>query len=445
MTGVLAVVVPVSGQMINEDAKLLAIDGVAGDRFGTSVAVDNGIIAVGSPQQPSNGLYAGSAYVFDALTGVQIAKLIPNDGAADDEFGISIAIDNGIVAVGAFLNDANGTNSGSAYLFDLSTGIQIAKLLPNDGPAGAGFGRSIAIGNGIVAVGAVSGFNANGVRSGSAYLFDVSTGVQIVKLIPTDSAENDFFGYSIAIDNDIVAIGAISGFNANGVRSGSAYVFSASTGTQIAKLLPSDGTKRDFFGWSIAIDNGVIIVGAPLSAGTGNGRNSGSAYLYDASTGSQIAELIPTDGAVGDQFGWSCAIFNGIVAVGAVSNDDNGTNSGSAYLFIASTGVQLAKILPSDGASGDNFGNSTAIANGIMAIGAKWDSDNGSLSGSAYMFDISGCNADFTGDGALDVLDFFAFITAFGANDMAADLDGSGAIDVLDFFAFITFFALGCP
>ena len=378
----LCVAAPTLGQVINEDLKLLSGDGTTGDWFGCSIAIDNGIVAAGAYQDDDNGLDSGSAYLFDATTGAQIAKLLPSDGAAIDYFGYSIAIDNGVVAVGAPLDDDNGTQSGSAYLFDAFTGAQIAKLLPSDGAFDDFFGYSIAIDNGVVAVGAYRD-NDNGSVSGSVYLFDASTGTQVAKLVASDGAANDQFGFSIAINNGVVAIGAVWDDD-HGSQSGSAYLFDASTGAQLFKLLPQDGTAGDEFGWSIAIDNGVVAVGA--SSDDHNGSHSGSAYLFNATTGEQLFKLLPIGGAAEDWFGTSIAIANGVVAVGSNGDVDNGPSSGSAYLFDASTGAQTAKLLPSDGATDDEFGWSIGIDNGVVAVGAVWDTDNGDQSGSAYVF-----------------------------------------------------------
>ncbi len=220
VTGFVAVAAPAWGEVINEELKLLASDAVVYENFGVSIAIDNGVVAVGAHFHVHNGPDSGSAYLFNASTGAQIVELLPSDAEADDRFGVSIAIDNGVVAVGAWLDDDNGTDSGSAYLFNASTGTQIAKLLPIDGAAGDNFGVSIAIANGVVAVGADQD-DDNGGYSGSAYLFNASTGVQIHKLLASDALFLELFGQSIAIDNGVVAVGAPD----NGFGSGSAYVF----------------------------------------------------------------------------------------------------------------------------------------------------------------------------------------------------------------------------
>lgn len=192
-------------QVLNEDFKLTASDGAMEDSFGISVAIENHIVAVGAFRDDDNNNLSGSAYLFDASTGVQLFKLLPSDGTGGAEFGWSIDINNGIVAVGAVSDPVYGSGSGSAYLFDASTGLELLKLVPNDGEAFENFGWSIAIDNGVVAVGA-SLDDDNGTRSGSAYLFDASTGAQLFKLLPDDGAAQDRFGRSIAIDNGIVAV-----------------------------------------------------------------------------------------------------------------------------------------------------------------------------------------------------------------------------------------------
>jgi len=386
------------------------------------------------------GLMSLTAGVARADCGGALFKLLADDGATFDNFGWSIDIDNGVAAVGAWGNGDRGPTSGSAYLFDAFTGAQLFKLIPSDGQGEDNFGYSIA----IVAIGARYD-DDNGFRSGSAYLFDSSTGEQIAKLLPSDGAERDWFGWSIAIDDGVVAVGAPADDD-NGSSSGSAYLFDASTGAQIAKLLPSDGAEIDQFGRSVAIGNGVVAVGA--WGDDDNGSDSGSAYLFDAITGAQIAKLLPSDGEAGDRFGLDVSIDNGVVAVGAFRNDDNGSSSGSAYLFEAITGVQIVKILPGDGADSDRFGYSIAIGSGIVAVGAYLDDDNGSQSGSAYLFDANDCgngcvrspewqcDGDVDGDGQVNPVDGGLVQAAFGSLDAQDlcnyDFDCDGQINPVD-------------
>ncbi len=266
--------------------------------------------------------------------GDQLAKLLPDDGAASDHFGFSVSISGTIAIVGAFADDDNGGFSSSAYLFDISdpkNPVQFAKLLPTDGAAGF-FGTSVAISGATAIVGAWRD-DDNGSGSGSAYLFDTTTGRQIAKLLPDDGAAGDHFGFSVSISGTIAIVGAFADDD-NGGFSGSAYLFDISdpkNPVQFAKLLPTDGAAVDHFGFSVSISGATAIVGAAFH--DDNGSGSGSAYLFDTATGQQIAKLLPSDGAVGDVFGASVSISGTTAIVGAWFDDDNGGFSGSAYLF----------------------------------------------------------------------------------------------------------------
>ena len=101
-------------------------------------------------------------------------------------------------------------------------------------------------------------------------------------------------------------------------------------------------------------------------------------------------KLLPTDGATEDHFGYSVAISGNRAIVGAVGDDDNGSSSGSAYVFDVTTGQELAKLTASDGAAGDNFGWSVGISGDRAIVGAWVDDDNGTDSGSAYVFEFPG-------------------------------------------------------
>lgn len=182
-----------------------------------------------------------------------------------------------------------------------------------------------------------------------------------------------------------------------------------------------------------------------------NGAYSGSAYVFDVSTGAQLTKLLPNDGDLFDLFGSSISIDNRIVAVGMNRDDDIGFDAGSAYLFDASTGEQIFKLLtnPSNGGeTGNRFGTSIAISNGVVVGGAHFDDDNGSNSGSAYVFHTDSgatCPADLSGDGILDFFDVSAFLNAFSTQNPIADFTGEGIYDFFDVSAFLSAFSAGCP
>ena len=364
-------------------AKLLADDGAEGDLFGNAIAISGTTAIVGAFYDDVYGENSGSAYLFDVKTGQQLFKLLPNDGAEGDWFGHDVGISGTIAIVGARYDQDNGFASGSAYLFDTTTGQQINKVIPTDNQAGDQFGFSVDIHGNIVIIGANTD-DDNGPSSGSAYLFDVSTGQQLSKLLPEDGAEGDFFGVRVAISETTAIVGA-SRDDDNGTNSGSAYLFDVTTGQQLHKLLPDDGAAGDFFA-GVGISETTAIVGA-----AGHGDN-GAAYLFDITTGQQLHKLLPDDGEAGDGFGGSggYAISGNTAIVGAPGDDDDGEESGSAYLFDVTTGKQFAKFIPDDGEAGDRFGG-LAISGTTAIVGALRDDDNGQDSGSAYLFDISDC------------------------------------------------------
>lgn len=230
--------------------------------FGRSLAINDGMLAVGAYYDDDNGDYSGSVYLYDINTGELLHKLIANDGMPSDYFGISVAIDNGLVAVGASGHDVLGPSSGAIYLFDAATGQQLHKFLADDGHISFGnLGVEVSMGNGIIAAG-VSLDGENGSYAGALYLFDTTTGDQIAKVFPEITQSYDYFGSSVSISNGIIAVGA-EGYPVNGQnRVGTAYLFDASTGTQIAQLLPNDPANSWFFGSSLSLDGSDLIVGS---------------------------------------------------------------------------------------------------------------------------------------------------------------------------------------
>ena len=358
----------------SNETKITASDAAASDEFGHAVAVGSGRVVVGARFDDDNGSSSGSAYIYD-LSGTQIAKITASDGAASDQFGYSVAAGSGRVVVGAY---GDGSLSGSAYIFDLN-GTQLAKITASDAAASDYFGFSVAVGSGRIVVGAYGNDDA-GSASGSVYIFDLE-GTQIAKITASDATGADGFGWSVAVGSGRIVVGAY-GRDDLGNRSGTAYIFDLE-GTQIAKILASDGAAEDYFGFNVAVGCGRVVVGAYQD--DDDGASSGSAYIFDLE-GTQLAKITASDGATQDFFGESVAVGNGRIVVGARWDQDNGQQSGSVYIFDLD-GTQIAKITASDGVQGDWFGRSVAVGNGRVVAGADKNDDAGSASGSAYIYE----------------------------------------------------------
>lgn len=428
--------------------KLLPVDGAPEDLFGWSVAVAGERVLVGMPFNDDNGLESGAAYVFDAVTGLQLHKLLPSDGGAIDQFGNDVALRGTIAVIGAPVDtNQNGSNAGAAYIFDVETGQQLAKIVPDDGSTEEYFGGGIAVGGDIAVIQSVA--NDNGVHSGAAYVFDIGdpgSPLQLAKIVPSDGAPDDFFG-TPAISGSVVLIGA-SGDDDKGDGSGSAYLFDISDPTrplQLAKLVPTDGAPMDAFGASVAIEGTLALVGATFD--DDNGSNSGSAYLFDISDPAnpeEIGKLHPDDASAGQRFGGPVSIKGSLAIFGVPLDGDHGALAGAAYIFDIDSGRQLRKIFPDAHSDGVQFGVAVAIGDGVAVVGAYWDSDQGLHSGAAYVFDAGLCAADFNSDGAADSRDVIAFLNAWASGDGEADFDGNGLIDSRDVIAFLNAWVAGC-
>lgn len=449
---------------VEQRDKFTANNADAGDNFGRAVAVNADFIAVSAPGDDNSGTDSGAAYVFDADDRELLHKLKASDAAAGDDFGSSVGIDGSTIVVGASRNDDGGTDSGCAYVFDAVTGEQLHKLKAADDSPGDRLGYSVSICGDTVVAGAYGDYYA-GDECGSAYVFDAVTGQQIVKLKADDAAEGNRFGFSVCAGDGIAVIGAYMDDHV-GADSGSAYVFDTTTGQQIHKLSPDDAASGDRFGRSVAIHGSIIVVGAHHDDDGGN--KSGSAYVFDAATGEQLLKLTADDAVEDAYFGVAAAIDGDRVVIGAFGDSHAGSESGAAYVFDALTGEQLGKLTADDAHSGDRMGQAVSIIGGSALVGAYLDDDDGSGSGSAYLFAIpfdcndngvadycdirfgtsddfndngipddceSECHADVNGDEVVNIDDLFAVLGVWGAcDDCPEDVDNSGYVDIDDVF-----------
>ncbi|MDZ7800035.1 MAG: FG-GAP repeat protein [Trueperaceae bacterium] len=375
-------------------AKMTASDGADNDRFGSSVAIDGDYAIITAERDDLTGTDEGSAYAFKRSgdSWVEIDKLTASDAADDDLFGRSVAIDGDYAIIGADGDDLTGSNEGSAYAFKRSgdTWIEIDKLTASDAADGDRFGSSVAIDGDYAIIGALYDVLA-GANEGSAYVFQRSgdSWVEIDKLTATDGGDGDLFGGSVAIDGDYAIIGA--GLDdLTGTDEGSAYAFkrSGDSWVKIDKLTASDAADNDFFGNSVAIEGDYAIIGA--SRDDLAGANEGSAYAFKRNGDSwvKIDKLTASDAADNDFFGNSVAIEGDYAIIGAQFDDLAGTNEGSAYVFQRSgdSWVEIDKLTATDAGDGDRFGFSVAIDGNYAIIGAEKDDLTGTNEGSAYVF-----------------------------------------------------------
>ena len=390
-----------------EEGFLTASDGATGDHFGVSVAIDGDTAVVGADRLNAR---KGAAYIFTRDSNgawTQQAKL---DGEfAGDQFGWSVAVDGDTVVVGAHAydgEDTNGTNlenSGAVYVYTkpateggwADTIAAPAKLTATVPAAYAFFGGSVALDGNTLAIGSRL-YNAGGYLSaGAAYVFTKSgtTWSQAAKLTASTSLQLAYLGYSLAVDGDTVLVGAYGDDTIRGeLGSGSAYVFDKPSGGwadgyETAKLVASDRQPSGYFGFSVALDGDTAVIGARQHNDPKTGAGSGAAYVFARESGvwGEKARLTPSDAAAGDNFGVSVAVEGDTVVVGSWQDDDNGRNSGSAYVFEkpalgwAST-FETLKLTAPDGAVNDRFGWSVAVdlddVRGDLALVGAYSNDH---------------------------------------------------------------------
>ena len=225
--------------------------------------------------------------------------------------------------------------------------------------------------------------------AGSAYLYDANTGALLRTFNNPTPANNDWFGFSVAgVGADKVLIGAVND-STGAFAAGSAYLYDANTGTLLFTINNPTPEIADDFGVSVAaVGADKVLIGAD-SDNTG-ATDAGSAYLYDANTGTLLRTFNNPTPASGDTFGHSVAAVGADkVLIGAYQDNTGASHAGSAYLYDANTGALLLTFNNPTPASGDGFGFSVAaVGADKVLIGANTDNSGANLAGSAFLFDI---------------------------------------------------------
>ncbi len=253
------------------------------------------------------------------------------DDTGSDWFGHSVFILGNTALIGAALDDDNGNNSGSAYVFTrdaTSIWAQQAKLLASDGGADNEFGKSVALSDDTALVGADND-DDRGDASGSAYVFTRdASGIwtQQAKLTASDGKADQYFGNSVSLSEDTVLIGATGSILGDSLV-GSAYVFTRDASgiwTQQARIVPFDSAVDDGFGISVSLSGDMMLIGS----------GSEAAYLFTLGSDGvwvQQTKVITTDDAAEHYFSSDVSLLGNVALIGDFGNDTNGTASGAVY------------------------------------------------------------------------------------------------------------------
>ncbi|MBT4497825.1 MAG: hypothetical protein HOC74_08895, partial [Gemmatimonadetes bacterium] len=339
------------------------------DRFGWSVAWVDGHVFVGTPFDDTWETNAGAVYMFD-VDGTLLQNFPSPNPAVSGLFGNSVAVMGDRFLVGA--NYDNG-GTGAAYLFNVDGTLLQTFLSPNPGGANQ-FGNSVALTGNQVLVGAHQDLFGGTIRTGAAYLFDTD-GTFLQKLQKPVPAVGDLFGLSVDLADGLALVGAY-GDDTGAPNAGAAYLF-GTDGTLLQTFLSPTPVADNHFGRSVALVDGLILVGA-------QGDNiGGAAYLFDTDGNLLHTFQKPTPAAY-DAFGYSVAGEGDRVLIGAIG-------IGAVYLF-GLDGTLLQTFLNPTPAGSEYFGSPVVFADGQVLVAAPREDSEATDAGAVYLFE--GISAD---------------------------------------------------
>jgi hypothetical protein len=304
-----------------------------GGHFGFSVAVSGTTVLVGAPLETASGSSgAGRAYTFSAVTGDLIANYTSPSIQSDEGFGFSVAISGTTAVIGAPFESASGlSHAGHAWIFNTSTGTS-TKLTSYTPQTDGEFGISVAVDESTVVVGAPAETSAGFSQAGNVYTFDSSSGALRAAFGSTNAEVQGAFGLSVAIHGSTVLVGAPGEAVGTNVAAGHAYTFNAISGLQITEYTSPSVETNESFGYSVAINGTDLLVGAPFETALGN-SNGGHVWVIVTKTGAATHWTSPNVQTSG-WFGWSVATDKTTTVIGAPGETASGdASAGHAYVY----------------------------------------------------------------------------------------------------------------
>ena len=375
-----------------EAVKLVAPDARDGDEFGRSVAIYGPTIVVGAPGEVTHVKppSAGSAHVFSGKNWIwrHDQELVASDYQDGASFGRSVAVWEDTIAVGAEHADVSGVeNAGSVYVFIRSEDrwVPQQKLVPADPGVENHFGHALALWGDTLVVGT---WGCNKV-----YIFERSGAWwTLVRRLHKPSPEGGNFGVSVALSDTTLVVGSEWSDLAGCYRGGAAFVFETKGDAweQTQGLTASDAQYDDRFGSSVAMSDDTIVIGA-LRDDHGSSANSGSAYVYTRAEAEWVESQKLISGTPGEerQFGSSVCVCRNHMMIGAPRDTPLGlANAGCGYFYTQSAGTwrSVDTVWASDARAGNLFGE-VAVHGRTAVVGARL-ADHSDLidPGAAYVF-----------------------------------------------------------
>ncbi len=366
--------------------------GVGGDALGWAVATSGSTLVVGSPggRRGLTGQGVVTVFVRDGTNWVQQAEIVASDPVAGAQFGQSVALSGDTLVVGAPLDRPTPAafQGGSAYVFTRSgtAWTQQAKLVSAQPSFQGNFAGSVAVNGDTAVIG-----SARNERAAYVFTRTGSTWAQQARLVDPSPDPAVQFGTSVSVRGDTVAVGAVD-LSPDVTPKGAAFVFQRTgiTWAQQARLAPAFQQLGDRFGLSVALEGDLVLVGAPLADTPLVDSGRVDAFGRTGTAWAALGSLTPNEPSTGSRFGTAVALQLGTALVGAPLDDTGALDAGAAYVFTANgaTWSQLAKLQAPAPLPNDQFGFSVAANSVAAAAGAPGRDPLGVDSGAAYVFNL---------------------------------------------------------
>ena len=340
------------------------------DGFGFSVSVEGNQVLVGAPHAKGARGQPGKAFLFERESGKLLRKFAPSSPLGDDLFGLSVSLTPDYVIVGAPRGKgALRRSMGSVTVFDRNTG-ESRQVIVSPNQSAAAFGHAVAARDGLVAIGDPGASTMTDFEVGEAYLVDAITG-EVLRTFVSPYAENrnaDGFGHAVTFLGSILAVSAPLGGTGD---HGQVFLFDWESGRLKRTLVSPDPQTNEYFGWALASDAELLVVGA---LGRGSTQpEAGVVYLY-TKTGEFLRTLEAPEPGKGDHFGEAVALLPEHVIVGAPGHDAAGIDAGSIFAFDRKTGTLQYMIANPSETTGvaDLFGLSLSGAGRDLVVGSPY-------------------------------------------------------------------------
>ena len=346
-----------------------------------SLAIGCGKVVAGAYADDDAGSTAGVVHVWN-LDGTGHFTITASDADIGDAFGYAVAIDEKYqkIIVGAYLWDGTESNQGRVYIYDIDGSNEVTIDAPT--PINSGwFGLNVAAGNGVAVVGDYTATINTDTAAGQVVKINLSDYSTISDSDPSGPGVNDNYGSEVAVGNNrIVAANTREGTSDYG------HVILYDSNLNYLKRIdnPFPESSDQFGAGQLAIGSGRIVVGSNPDNPDGL-IDQGSVYVYDLN-GNYVGECEQPDPSSGDAFGTSVAIGSGRIVVGAYLADENGVNSGCAYVYDLDCNF-ITKLIGSDTVENDQLGYAVAIGNGKIAVSARYADAGAENSGAVYVYD----------------------------------------------------------